>query len=127
MPAQTKLALFKNALAYGGIHNLTPHPVTVAGVTYPPSGLVARVEAEFSPIVDGTTTQTLGKVVFVRDGKEVTLSGYEFEGTVNIVSGLVFEATKDWTVGCWVAPATGHPEVVRNDKGHIISVPAFIL
>jgi hypothetical protein len=25
-----------------------------------------------------------------------------------------------------VAPATGHPDTMRNDKGHIISVPGFV-
>ena len=25
-----------------------------------------------------------------------------------------------------VAPATGHPDAVRSEKGHIVSVPGFV-
>ena len=25
-----------------------------------------------------------------------------------------------------VSPATGHPDTVRNEKGHIVSVPGFV-
>ena len=122
-----KLSHFLAAKAYGGIHNLTPHAITVAGVTYPPSGIVARVEDEYSEIVDGTVTVKRGKVKFLKNGEEFHLNGFDVEGTVNIVSAMVWEVTKDWMNGVWVAPATGHPEVVRNDKGHIVSVPAFLL
>ncbi len=123
----TKLERFKSAAAFGGIHNLTPHAVTVAGVTYPPSGIVARVATIHSEVVDGTTTVSYGPVEFFRDGKLITLSGYEFEGTVNIVSSLVLDRVRNWTTGVWVAPATGHPDVVRDERGQIVSVPAFIL
>lgn len=122
-----KLSHFLAAKAHGGIYNLTPHAITVAGVTYPPSGIVARVEDEYSEIVNGTVTVKRGKVKFFKNGEEFPFNGYNIEGTVNIVSAMVWDATKDWTNGVWVAPATGHPEVVRNDKGHIVSVPAFLL
>jgi hypothetical protein len=94
--------------------NYTPHAVTVGGVTYPPSGTIARVQAGFSPIVDGICHQTFGDVEGLPDPQD---------GVCFIVSGLVFAATDRLDV---FAPATGHPDVVRNDQGHIVSVPAFI-
>ncbi len=96
------------------IVNLTPHPVTVAGVTYPASGQVARVSASFTGIVDGFCQQQFGDI------QDLPAPA---AGTLYIVSGLVFSATDRQDV---VAPATGHPDTVRNDKGHIISVPAFL-
>lgn len=94
--------------------NLTPHPITVGDTTFPPSGTVARVQAGFTPIVDGVCHQTFGDIVDLPDPQD----GVRF-----IVSGLVFAATNRIDV---FAPATGHPDVVRNDQGHIVSVPALI-
>jgi hypothetical protein len=36
---------------------------------------------------------------------------------------LVAQAAKRQDV---VSPATGHHDCVRNDKGHIVSVPGFV-
>jgi len=47
---------------------------------------------------------------------------------VFIVSGKVLDANKmssNPRVNI-VAPATGHPDAIRNDKGHIVSVPGFV-
>ena len=121
-----KLNKFKAALK-GGIVNFTPHAVTVAGVTYPPSGIVARIDDEYSEIVEGTCSVSRGKVKFLKDGQEFHLNGFDVEGIVHIVSAMVWEALRNTAYGVWVAPATGHPDVVRNEKGHIISVPAFLL
>jgi hypothetical protein len=96
------------------IQNYTPHAVTVAGVSYPPSGAVARVTASFSDIVDGFCRQQFG------EGEGLPAPQ---PNTLYIVSALVFGATERADV---IAPATGHPDVVRNDKGHIVSVPAFV-
>lgn len=96
------------------IKNYTPHAVTVAGVTYPPTGNVARVSVSFSTIADGFCHQQYGDVQGLPEPQPDTLC---------VVSGLVFGATDRADV---IAPATGHPEVVRNDKGHIVSVPAFV-
>jgi hypothetical protein len=96
------------------IINLTPHAITVAGTTFPPSGTVARVSASFSPISDGVCLQIFGEVQDLPAPQE---------GVRLIVSGLVFAACDRLDV---FAPATGHPDVVRNDKGHIMSVPALI-
>ena len=94
--------------------NLTPHPLTVGGKIIPPSGTVARVKAGFSSIVDGICHQTFGDV----EGLPKPQDGVRL-----IVSGLVFAATERPDV---FAPATGHPDVVRNEMGHIVSVPALI-
>jgi hypothetical protein len=118
---------FLAAKNYGGIQNMTPHAITVAGVTYPPSGIVARIDETYTEITDGVCSVKPGQVSFFRNDKEVYLSGYEVEGTVNIVSAKVFEVVKNWRTGVWVAPATGHPGVIRNDKGHIVEVPAFLI
>jgi hypothetical protein len=123
----TKAEAFKSYSQFGGIHNLTPHAITVAGVTYPPSGIVARVEDSYTEIVDGLCSVVRGKVKFYKDGEEFHFTAYDAEQTVNIVSAMVFEQVKEWTSGVWVAPATGHPDVVRNEKGHIVSVPAFLI
>ena len=45
------------------------------------------------------------------------------EGVYLIVSALVAQAAKRADV---VSPATGHPDVVRDQKGQIASVPGFV-
>lgn len=45
------------------------------------------------------------------------------DGIRYIVSAMVIAATDRDDV---VAPATGRPDCVRNDKGHIVSVPCFV-
>ena len=45
------------------------------------------------------------------------------ENILYIVSALVLAASKRADL---VAPATGHPEAVRNEKGQIVSVPGFV-
>jgi len=94
--------------------NLTPHAITVAGVTYSPDGDIARVSASFSPIVGGVCHQTFG---------EITGLPSPTMGVSYIVSGMVFGATDRGDV---FAPATGHPGVVRNAQGHIVSVPCLL-
>lgn len=95
--------------------NVTPHAIVLNdGTTFPASGTVARVSARFSEIVDGFCTQTFGDVVDLPQPQE---------GVYYIVSAMVFAATDRADV---VAPATGHPACIRNDKGQIVSVPCFL-
>jgi hypothetical protein len=75
---------------------------------------VARVSAGFSEVDGDFCCQTFGEVSGLPDSQP---------GTFFIVSGLVFDRTDRVDV---VAPATGHPLCVRNDKGHIVSVPCFL-
>ena len=95
--------------------NLTPHKIMLNdGTVFEPSGIVARVEAKFTDVVDGFCRQQFGKIENLPDPKA---------DTIYIVSAMVFSATDRVDV---VAPATGHPETVRNEKGHIVSVPCLI-
>lgn len=98
--------------------NLTPHPVVLNdGTVFDSSGTIARVDVSFSEFdSDGICEQVFGET---KD-----LPGPE-EGTVYIVSGLVLSALKGTRCDV-VAPATGHSLVVRNEKGHIVSVPGFV-
>jgi hypothetical protein len=94
--------------------NLTPHDIVLNnGTIYPPSGEVARVGSEFIDAEHGF----------------VSIKYTDIQGlpkpqpnTFYIVSSMVKSTTDRKDV---IAPATSHPEVVRNDKGHIISVPTF--
>lgn len=98
--------------------NLTPHEIVLNdGTTFPPSGAIARVNASFSEFdSDGICEQIFGDVQDLPQPEE---------GIAFIVSGLVLSALKGARPDV-VAPATGHPAVVRNDKGQIASVPGFV-
>ena len=72
------------------------------------------MSAAFTEIVGDACRQTFGDVQGLPAQKE---------GTNIIVSAMVMAASDRTDL---VAPATGHPETIRNDKGHIVSVPCFI-
>ena len=96
--------------------NLTPHAVRLNnGTEFPASGTIARVTSSFTDFdSDGVATVVFGEVQNLPEPAENTLY---------IVSALVLSASKRADL---VAPATGHPEAVRNEKGQIISVPGFV-
>lgn len=99
--------------------NLTPHAIRLNdGRSFDPSGVVARVSADLQ------TVESIGGVQLFRQtfGKVEGLPE-EIPGTMYIVSAMVLNAVdrKD----C-VAPATGSRETVRNEAGHIVSVPGFV-
>ena len=98
--------------------NFTPHTITLNdGTNYASEGL-ARVSATFSSFdADGVCEQQFG---------EVTGLPEPTDGTMYIVSALVLTAVKAQGRTDCVAPATGHPDCVRNDKGFIVSVPGFV-
>lgn len=98
--------------------NLTPHAIVLNdGTTFPASGIIARVSVSFSEFnSDGICEQVFGEIQDLPQSEE---------GTAYIVSGLVLSALKG-TRSDVVAPATGHPLVVRNDKNQIASVPGFV-
>lgn len=95
--------------------NLTPHVIVLNdGTEYPPSGEVARVSAGYSKFNEyGICTATFGAV---------TGLPAPAPGALYVVSGLVAAAVKRADV---VAPATGHPDAVRN-AGQVVSVPGFV-
>lgn len=102
------------------IVNLTPHAVVISnGPTFPPSGTVARVSVQQ---VDAGTiagipvkTQTFGDIVDLPAPAD---------DTIYIVSALVLSAAKAAGRTDCVAPDTSN--AVRNDAGHIVSVPGFV-
>lgn len=96
--------------------NCTPHDIVLNdGTVFPKSGNIARVSVSFSEFdSDGICRQVFGDVEGVPEPEE---------GKCYIVSAVVLSASDRDDV---VAPATGHPDVVRNDKGHIVSVPGFV-
>ena len=99
--------------------NLTPHAISLNdGTTFPPSGRVARVAADLQQVgeIDGIPVyrQVFGDV----EGLPA-----EIPGTMYIVSGMVLAAVD--RSDC-VAPATGSRETVRDEAGHIVSVPGFV-
>jgi hypothetical protein len=85
---------------------------------YEPSGVVARVEMEQSPVgkVDG---------FYIMESKVV---GHNLpdpvDGTYLLVSAMVLSEAKKLGRRDCIAPNTN--EAVRNEKGHIISVPGFV-
>jgi len=96
--------------------NLTPHAIVLNdGRTFDATGNVARVQADLVDLGNGMFRQTFGDV----QGLPAPV-----DGTMFIVSGLVFSATDRTDV---VAPATAHKDVKRNDAGQIVSVPGFIV
>ena len=97
--------------------NATPHPIVMNdGRVFEPSGILPRVSQEISEFdSDLIATQSFGKVEGLPEpAPEI----------VYIVSAMVLSACKDRVD--LVAPATNHKDTIRNEKGHIISVPGFV-
>ena len=96
--------------------NLTPHAIHLNdGRVFEASGTVARVTSSYTAIVDDVCEQAFGDVQDLPAPQE---------GVRLIVSGMVLAALKGSRPDV-VAPATGHRECVRNEQGHILSVPCF--
>jgi hypothetical protein len=97
--------------------NLTPHAIQLnGGESIPPSGNVARVSVNFSDFdANGIASTEYGQVEGLPPPEH---------GVFLVVSALVLAACKDRLD--LVAPATGHPEAKRNEKGQIVSVPGFV-
>ena len=95
--------------------NYTPHPIKLNDGRVFESLGIARVDSSNSDFDENLVyTQSFGQVTGLPD--------YE-EGTLLIVSALVLSASKRNDL---VAPATGHPLTVRDEKGFIVSVPGFV-
>lgn len=98
--------------------NYTPHNVALNDGTVYASQGVARVSASFTDFdSSGICSQAFGDVT----GLPSSVDGVKY-----IVSAIVLVAAKAAGRTDCVAPATGHPDTVRNDKGHIVSVPGFV-
>ena len=103
---------FKNMKKF---RNFTPHSIVLnSGVTFTSEG-IARVSNSFTTFdEDGICEVKYGEVEGLPEPEDDTLL---------IVSAMVLSASNRKDL---VAPATGHPECVRNDKGQIVSVPGFV-
>lgn len=99
--------------------NFTPHAIVLNdGRSFASEGL-ARVKATFTSFDEnGVCEQEFGEVT--------GLPPEPADGVLYIVSALVLTAAKAQGRTDCVAPATGHPDCVRNDKGFIVSVPGFV-
>lgn len=100
--------------------NLTPHDIKFAdGTVIPASGSVARVSV--SQTDDGDINgipikkQVFGDIVGLPDSAD---------DTVYIVSSIVLSAAKAIGRTDVVAPDTSN--AIRDDKGHIVAVPALV-
>lgn len=102
------------------IINLTPHAIVITdGPTFEPSGTVARVSVQQVDAGDingiPVKTQTFGDIVDLPPPQD---------DTVFIVSAMVLNAAKEAGRNDCVAPDTSN--AVRNEDGHIVSVPGFV-
>lgn len=99
--------------------NFTPHKIVLnSGVEYAPTGVVARVYNSFTEAdADGICEVHYGAI----EGLPFPQPNVRY-----IVSAMVLAAVKKLGRTDCVAPATGHPDCVRNDKGQIVSVPCFV-
>lgn len=96
--------------------NLTPHALKLNdGRVFEATGTVARVSQSISEFDEnGVAVQSFGECSGIPEAQD---------GVMYIVSAMVLSATD--RIDC-VAPATGHKDCVRNEKGHIVSVPGFV-
>lgn len=112
------------------IINLTPHTIKLNNCfsekEFPPSGMVARVSAQFSLT---TSPELLKEEIYIYTVEYGEIEGLPEpeEGKLYIVSAMVLEAGKRIGRNDLMAPATGHPETVRNEQGQIVSVPGFVI
>ena len=98
--------------------NFTPHSIVLnSGEVFASEGL-SRVAASFSDFDEnGVCQQVFGSVTGLPAPEE---------GVLLIVSAMVLSAAQAQGRVDVVAPATGHPACVRNEVGHIVSVPGFV-
>ena len=117
------------------IINLTPHAIKLnSGKEFPPSGQVARVSAQYGLRVwidnfGWSTAELLKDEIYLYEVRYGEIEGLPEpeEDTFYIVSSMVQEAGKKIGRNDLLAPATGHPETVRNEQGQIVSVPGFVI
>jgi hypothetical protein len=104
------------------IKNLTPHPIKVrrpdgSEISFPPEGLVPRVEAIETP-----STEVKGIPTVTRKMGQVTGIPEPCDGVFYLVSSFVFEASERTDL---LAPDTGKT-CVRDEKGNIVAVTRLI-
>lgn len=96
--------------------NLTPHSVVVAGVEFPASGEVLRLDTMYK------TPQRVGTYLSISKVEQTLVDTPPVvEGRYYIVSAMVGQAVSRPDFVC---PDTNRAK--RNEQGHIISVPGFV-
>lgn len=102
------------------IINLTPHAIVITdGPTFEPSGTIARVSV--TQVDDGAIAGVPVKKQTYGDIIDLPAPAPD---TVYIVSAIVLAAAKEAGRTDCVAPDTSN--AVRNEAGHIVSVPGFV-
>lgn len=97
--------------------NLTPHAVVLNnGKSFPTSGMVARVLSFWGKMDENGIMPICWS--------NVENLPEPIEGTIFIVSAIV--AARVTHRSDIVAPATGHKDCKRDERGQIISVPGFV-
>lgn len=98
--------------------NLCPHAVVLnSGKTFASEGL-ARVAATCTDFDnDGICKQKFGEITGLPEPED---------GVIYIVSLLVLAAAEQQGRTDCVAPASGHPDCIRDEQGRIVSVPGFV-
>jgi hypothetical protein len=102
--------------------NLTPHPISVCGMTVEPSGVVARVTEQVTPVgtivVEGVeiplVARALGQVENLPEPQPDTLY---------IVSSMVASAA--WQMGRIDVAAPG--DFIRDEAGRIVGAASLIV
>jgi hypothetical protein len=118
------------------IVNTTPHTIKLNdGTTFEPSGIVARVATtqkdshKVFPFPHKVMVNNFDNVLFT-DSEGNTIVVPFIDGNGNpifyIVSAMVLDAISNSMSFYFLAPNTSSPEVIRNEKGHIVSVPNFV-
>lgn len=96
--------------------NYTPHDIVLNDGRIFNSEGIARVSSSYTDIKDDLCSMVLGDVEGLPNPTD---------GVYYIVSTIVKNACPNRND--LVVPATAHKDCVRNDKGHIVSVPCFVL
>ena len=103
------------------IINLTPHAVIVDGVTFPPSGKIARVEEKVEHLKEVALEDGKARIALVKKtyGEVVGLPD-PCEGTYYIVSAMV-------RLACPAQQDLLSPgDLIRDDKGVIVGCKNLI-
>lgn len=109
--------------------NATPHALNVKTkdgelVEFPTTEYIARVA---SSIKEEENTSEFN--LYIQEFGDIEGLPAPQTGIIYIVSAMVLSAnsSSDNPRKDLVAPATSHKDVTRNDKGHITSVPGFVI
>jgi len=118
------------------IVNTTPHTIKLNdGTTFEPSGIVARVATtqkdshKIYPFPHKVMVNNFDKVFFTdAEGKQIEVSYIDDAGfpIFYIVSAMVLDAINNSRSFYFLAPNTSSKDVIKNEKGHILSVPNFV-